>query len=60
MEHNLSCAAHRPPRQTSKGPLYPLDPVSGEKLMHASQVTGHWLIESDLYVTDGVTLQVKG
>lgn len=26
--------------------------------MNASEVTGHWLIEADLYVTNGVTLQV--
>lgn len=27
--------------------------------MNASMVTGHWLIEADLYVTNGVTLQVR-
>lgn len=27
--------------------------------MNASEVTGHWLIEADLYVTHGVTLQVR-
>ncbi|CAN0190743.1 unnamed protein product [Ectocarpus sp. 6 AP-2014] len=45
---------------TVKGPLYPLNPVTGEKIMNASQVTGHWLIEADLYVTNGVTLQLHG
>eukprot|EP00752_Nemacystus_decipiens_P011709 g10390.t1 len=45
---------------TVKGPLYPLDPVTGEKLLNASQVTGHWLLEADLYVTHGVTLQLHG
>ncbi|CAN0343007.1 unnamed protein product, partial [Ectocarpus sp. 12 AP-2014] len=31
-----------------------------KKIMNASQVTGHWLIEADLYVTNGVTLQLHG
>ncbi|CAM9884349.1 unnamed protein product [Scytosiphon promiscuus] len=31
-----------------------------KKIMNASLVTGHWLIEADLYVMNGVTLELHG
>lgn len=36
-------------------PLHPVDPESGT---YTSAITGTWLLEQDLYVQDGVTLQV--
>lgn len=43
----------------TQGPLYPIDPVTNEKLTHVDDVNGHWLVEADIYVTDGITLQVR-
>ena len=63
-QHNLLDLNPHTPTQTdclafvAQGPLYPLDPVTGEKLLNATEATGHWLVEADIYVTHGVTLQV--
>lgn len=37
-------------------PLYPVDPVSGERVVNA---TGTWLLTDDLFVEDGITLNVR-
>ncbi|CAM9371905.1 unnamed protein product [Choristocarpus tenellus] len=46
---------------SSKGPVYVLDPSSGDVINDAGVTpTGHWLVEADLYVTHGITLQIYG
>ena len=40
----------------SGGPLYPVDASSGDA---STKATGTWLLEDDLIVEDGITLQVK-
>eukprot|EP00752_Nemacystus_decipiens_P007150 g6403.t1 len=43
--------------RAGKAPLYAVDPVSGAVSANA---TGTWLLEEELYVEDGITLQVYG
>lgn len=40
----------------TEGPLYPVNPSSGSR---ASSPTGTWLLTEDLYVEDGITLNVS-
>lgn len=39
-----------------EGPLYPVDPSTGTRV---STATGTWLLTEDLYVEDGITLNVS-
>lgn len=39
-----------------KAPLYAMDPVSGNRSVNA---TGTWLLTEELYVVDGITLNVR-
>lgn len=41
--------------RAGKAPLFAVDPVSGEVSANA---TGTWLLTEELYVEDGITLQV--
>ncbi|CAM9326086.1 unnamed protein product [Ectocarpus sp. 12 AP-2014] len=43
--------------ESGSRPLYPLDPTTNERVDY---VTGVWLLTEELYVTDGVILQVHG
>lgn len=43
--------------RAGKAPLYAVDPETGDK---SDSITGTWLLEESLYVTDGITLKVGG
>lgn len=42
--------------RAGRGPLYPVDPQTGARVGY---VTGTWLLTEDLYVQDGITLNVS-
>lgn len=44
---------------SSKGPIYMLDD-SGDKIVAPTSVTNRWLLEAELYVTDGAVFYCKG
>ncbi|CAN0056993.1 unnamed protein product [Pylaiella littoralis] len=44
---------------SSKGPIYMLD-EDGEKIVAPTSVTNRWLLEAELYVTNGAVLYCKG
>ncbi|CAN0495871.1 unnamed protein product, partial [Scytosiphon promiscuus] len=43
--------------QKGKAPLYAVDPESGDI---SDSATGTWLLTEELFVEDGITLQVHG
>lgn len=42
--------------RAGQGPLYPVDPADGTRVEAA---TGTWLLTEDLYIEDGITLNVS-